>query len=306
MSFETELENAQTLFGYDLAKSADLVAALRPRFEDLDAKEQALELVERNVHWKAEHHEGKPPRANYWKGTDPESEAKLVARHLTGLFQVATHINDIVDHPQWGPTALMGDFFADLNPRSDGLAMPVYYFGASGEPRWWIFEKPSDAPAFEQKLWDLQTVEGKDREKLLKSVVDGYPRARRWFGKNLERYGVKLDLPKKGFPDEGAPRLFAAYDALLPIARVLVSRGNAKGKARPTLAPTDVDAALAVAKKDAEYPPSALLQLVALALSDDPRRAEKEARAIVDKKLGVPLTQRWARMFLESKGPFST
>lgn len=302
VSFDQVLGSVEELFGYPLGGHADLCVALRARYEvpGLSAEERMLGLVEDSIHWKAEHQPGPPPLPEYWDGEVSE-QSRMVARHFAGLIGFARHLNDIVDDPQWGETSLLGTFFADLNPRSDGLETPVYYFGASGAPAWWVFEKPSQAVAFEQRLLDLETTDDDAREALLKSLVDEYPRARRWFWRNLKPYGIEEADPRRAFPDQDAKRLLASYDALGPIGRVLVERAG--GATGAQLTAKETSNAIRVAGLDPGHPPNVLLRLLALALSE-PAKARAEANEIVNKSMGISLTQRWARRVLESAPPF--
>jgi hypothetical protein len=149
-------------------------------------------------------------------------------------------------------------------------------------------------------------MEPSERSRFMRELADKYPRARYWFIRNFERFGFKGGRgPVSEFPDPGAERLFAAHDAFVPVGRVLVQRTKKKTKNVAVLSTDEVVAALAVADKDPAYPPNILLRLLAVALSGALASAADHAQSIVKRSLGLPLTQRWAKMVLAKAPPFA-
>lgn len=303
MSFDKMLRKMEDVFGYPLSVHADLCSALQARHDipGLSPVERMRDFVEDSIHWKAEQQPGEQPGDDYWDD-EIDEQSKMVARHFAGFIAFVRHPNDIVLHPEWGEASLLGTFFADLNPRVDGLQTPVYYFGASGSPPWWLFANPTQAVAFEKRLMELETTEDAARQALLRDIVDGYPRARLWFWRNLKPYGVKAGDEAPTFEDVGADRLLSAYKALIPIGRVMVERAD--GKTGVALTGAERAAALRVAEGDPGYPPNVLLRMLGLALAEDPGPAEAAASKVLDEAQGVPLTQRWARRVLDRAAPF--
>src|SRR5262249_1751077 len=131
-------------------------------------------------------------------------------------------------------------YAADLNPRPDGLDCPVYFLRKGSFPRWYLFSSPLPALAFEQMLWDLNTVDEAGAPALLRRVADEFPRGRQLFARLVRsRYDQAAPATHHTFDDPGAERLFAAYDALLPIGRVLIAR--ARGDASAALTRDEVE-----------------------------------------------------------------
>ncbi|HND55074.1 MAG TPA: hypothetical protein PLV92_21820, partial [Pirellulaceae bacterium] len=220
------------------------------------------------------------------------------ARHLSGLylFQLGRPFGD-----QRRATA-EGAWLVDLNPRIDELAEPVYFqdLKSGNLTPWYLLESAERLVECEDKFHVVRmTFEEQPAKhaKAVKQLLAAFPRVCRqmtdWFGK----HGVPADALPQTFPDPSASRLVRAHAALRPLADCVVARAAGDRKAK--LAAKAASQAVEVAATAPGYPPHLMLALLAPALAGKRDDANQQAERIMKKKLGVPLTRRWAQRVLD-------
>lgn len=300
-------------YGYELAERVGLTAYLDDLLslndDDVGDEEIVGEQVERNVHWAAEGWEGDSPAEIGWAQRMqrlnvnpappmPPQTADLLARHLAGLyvFHVGKPFSD-----RRKETA-KGAWLVDLNPRLDKLSEPVYFQNlASGHlTPWYLFDDPVQLFDCEDKFVVVRASfeeQPAKHAKAAKQLLAEFPRVCRqmsdWFGK----HGVPTDSLPQTFPDPSATQLVRAHAALGPIAECLVARAGGDRKAK--LAAKAATQAVEVAATAPDYPPHLMVALLAPALTGKRDAAAEQAERILKKKLGVPLTRRWAQRVLD-------
>ncbi len=314
----------ETLFGYPIANNKQLLDHLQEYLEikdDEEVEEIIAEFASENIHWQGEHQPGEAPFARALEleytrlqigepPPPPEAQpVKVLARHLAGLFAFRFGFS----FGNTGLKAEMGSWLADLNPREDELIAPVYYHSDRRLPRWYIFESPRQFSRCKALFREVQAtfeVDEEDEEeparhkRLAAKLVATFPQAVRLFSGWFATFGVRpRGLPRR-FEDRGAQALFGCYDALLPIARILVSRS--RGRRGSVLADAEEKRCLAATAGASNYPPALLIGMLARALSGDEKGARQAANKILRDRLGVALTRTWARKVLDHAPPFDS
>lgn len=290
-----KLEN---IFGYNIHNHTEILAQLDEFLalsDDEEPEEIFAAFVEENIHWEAERQSDASPLI------DAEQPPHILARHLAGLFTFRFGYS----FGNTGTSAERAAWMVDLNPREDGLILPVYYQSHDRMRRWYIFESPGQLTACEELFYDVRQVyeeQPRKLKELSQQLVNGYPRACHLFAEWFKRHGVAVAKMQHNFPDLGAVRLFGAYEALLSIAQVLVTR--TQGKRQAKLSAVDAQQCMAGAQAAPDYPPNLLVAMLGLALSGDILRAKEVAARIRQHNLGVALTSTWAQKVINDEPPF--
>jgi hypothetical protein len=311
------LKIVEAAFGYPLADPAVrdyLLGGWAEELEDTALVEVFGDFIARSVNWTAEGHPGRRPdeeareaqfarikRPLPKEPIEPEPP-EVVARHLAGLLSIdVNYVKHVEEH-----------WLVDLAPGAKrGVSAPVYKWKPAGHPEGAVFESAAALAAWKKAVDKLESAEADENETAMRRIGtelrQKFPRAfalefERLLKDNLLVPELRKPVPDDKFTDEAGERIWSGYRALLPVGRVLVARADGDKSARLSAAEAKVCAA--VADTGGDSPPAILMRLFCPALSGAVKEAMMYAKEVAKKELGVPLTQRWASLILEQKGPF--
>jgi hypothetical protein len=312
MELDELVGKVEQAFGYPLRDKAEIVEYFENYLainRNVAPAEVFAAYIGDNVHWQGEFQEGESPlpravveqfaRLGLMNPPPPAPQPpEIAAKHFSGLFTFKPGF-------AFGSRE-RGSWSADLNPREDGLNLPVYFHTKTMQVcRWYIFRSPRELNACNDLFREVKNTREENpnkHAKLVAQLVKEYPRVCRllseWFGK----HGVPVDDLPTSFPDDGSVRLFEAYDALLPAAKVLFERSEGKSGAK--VAAAAAKQCIAVGAGAPNYAPALLAALLGPALAGDLKHAQEVARKIMNENLGVALTQRWAKRVMNHEPPF--